>query len=139
MTFYRQGGSTKRINAQYDCVYADAAGLATGWLPVNEGDSLAVNIARAAIVFGTAATSTVTMSPIAPEAVVILEMKMFGSDPQATIWPVDQWQNLVVATTRDVHRAGWVRLRILAINNQDGTGINMALQVSRTGRGGRGT
>lgn len=131
MTFYRIGGGTKAINRQYDAVYADAVGLATGWLPVNEGDNIAVNIARASIVFGTAASSTVTMSPVAPESVVILEMRMFGADPSATIWPLDQWQNLVVATSRRAHRAGWVRLRILAINNADGTGINMALQVSR--------
>ena len=61
MTFYRPGGSTKAINRQYDAVYADTAGLATGWLPVNEGDALAVNISRASIAFNTAATSSVTM------------------------------------------------------------------------------
>lgn len=132
MTFYRPGGSTKAINRQYDCVYADAIGLATGFLPINEGDNIAINIARASIVFGSAAQSTVTMSPIAPEAVVIMEMRMFGADPQVTLWPLDQWQNLVVATSRRAHRAGFIRLRILAINNGDGTGINMALQVSRS-------
>lgn len=131
MTFYRPGGSTKAINRQYDCVYADTVGLATGWLPVNDGDSIAVNIARAAIAFVNAAQSTVTMSPIAMEATVILESRMFGADPQVTLWPLDQWQNMVVATSRRSHRAGWVRLRILAINNGDGTGINMALQVNR--------
>ena len=139
MTFYRPGGSAKRINAQYDCVYADAAGFATGWLPVNEGDALAVNIARASIVFGSVSSSKVTMTPIAPECAVLLETKFFGSDPDSAAFPVDQWQNLVVATTRDVHGSGWMRLRILAINNADGTGINMALRVARTGRGGRGT
>ena len=139
MTFYRPGGSTKAINRQYDCVYSDAvgtpqgAGGVTGWLPVNQGDLIAVNVSRASIVFGSAANSTVTMSPIAPEAVVLMEMKMFGSDPQATLWPLDQWQNLVVATSRRANRSGWVRLRILAINNADGTGVNMALQVSRAG------
>lgn len=133
MTFYRPGGSSKAINRQYDACYADAVGLATGWLPVNQGDNIAVNIARASIVFGSAASSTVTMSPIAPEVVVLLEMRMFGSDPQATAWPIDQWQNLVVATSRRASRAGWVRLRVLAINSADGTGINMALQVSRGG------
>lgn len=136
MTFYRPGGGAKAINRQYDCCYADAAGLATGWLPINQNDHIAVNIARASIVFGTAASSTVIMSPIAPEAVVILEMRMFGSDPQATVWPLDQWQNLVVATFRRANRAGWVRLRLLAINNSDGTGVNMALQIGRTGDSG---
>jgi hypothetical protein len=76
------------------------------------------------------------MTPIAPEATVLMEMKMFGSDPAATVWPIDQWQNMVVATSRRVHRDGWVRLRILAINNADSTGINMALQISRTGDSG---
>lgn len=136
MTFYRPGGSTKAINRQYDCVYADAAGLATGWLPINQNDHIAVNIARASIAFGNVAASVVTMSPVAPEAVVILEMRMFGSDPAVTVWPLDQWQNLVVATFRRANRAGWVRLRILAINNGDGTGINMALQIGRTGDSG---
>lgn len=130
--FYRPGGSAKAINRQYDCVYVDTAGQATGWLPINEGDNIAVNVARASIVFATAAASTVTMTPIAPEAVVVLEMRMFGSDPQATIWPLDQWPNLVVATSRRAHRAGWVRLRLYAVNNGDGTGVNMALQISRT-------
>jgi hypothetical protein len=133
VTFYRPGGSSKAINRQYDAIYADAAGLATGWLPTHKGDTIAVNIARASIVFVNPATSTVTMSPIAPEATVLMEMRMFGADPQATLWPIDQWQNMVVATSRRAHRAGWVRLRILAINNGDGTGINMALQISRTG------
>jgi hypothetical protein len=133
VTFYRIGGSTKAINRQYDCVYADAAGQATGWLPISKGDTIAVNIARASIVFGNAASSVVTMSPIAPEATVLMEMRMFGADAQVTAWPVDQWQNMVVATSRRAHRAGWVRLRILAINAGDGTGINMALQISRTG------
>jgi hypothetical protein len=136
VTFYRPGGSTKSINRQYDTVYADAAGLATGWLPINKGDNIAVNIARASIAFVNAATSTVTMSPIAPEATVLMEMRMFGSDPGVTAWPVDQWQNTVVATSRRAHRAGWVRLRILAVNNGDGTGINMALLISRTGESG---
>jgi hypothetical protein len=131
--FYRPGGSTKAINRQYDACYADAAGLATGWLPVSKGDTIAVNIARASIAFVNAASSTVTMSPIAPEAAVLMEMRMFGADPAATSWPIDQWQNMVVATSRRAHRNGWVRLRILAINATDGTGINMALQISRTG------
>lgn len=139
--FYRPGGSVKAINRQYDCCYADTAGLYSGWLPISKGDNIAVNIARASIVFGTSASSTVTMSPIAPEATVLMEMRMFGADQQSStpfsgLWPIDQWQNTVVATSRRAHRAGWVRLRILAINSGDGTGINMAMQVSRTGDAG---
>lgn len=138
MTFYRPGGNNKAINRQYDCVYADAIGLFTGWLPVNKGDTISVNIARASIVFGSTASSVVTMSPIAPETTVLMEMRMFGVDqntqsPNAGTWPVDQWQNMVVATSRRAHRSGWMRLRILNINNGDGTGVNMAMQVSRTG------
>lgn len=141
MTFYRPGGGAKAINRQYDCCYADAAGLFTGWLPINKGDTVAVNIARASIAFVSAAQSVVTMSPIAPEATVLMEMRMFGVDqnsasPNAGLWPVDQWQNMVVATSRRAVRSGWVRLRILAINNADGTGINMAMAVSRTGESG---
>jgi hypothetical protein len=143
MTFYRPGGSTKAINRQYDCCYMDTAGLFTGWLPINKGDEIAVNITRAAIVLNTSPLppATVTMSPIAPEATVLLEMRMFGTDQQTAsplsgLWPIDQWQNMVVATSRRAHRAGWIRLRILAINNGDGTGINAALQVSRQGESG---
>jgi hypothetical protein len=141
MTFYRPGGSVKSINRQFDCCYVDTAGLFSGWLPINKGDTIAVNISRASIVFGTAASSVVTMSPIAPEATVLMEMRMFGADqnsasPFAGLWPIDQWQNMVVATSRRAHRAGWARLRVLAINNGDGTGINMAMQVSRTGESG---
>lgn len=133
MTFYRQGGGNKALNRQYDCCYADTIGQATGWLPINMGDTIAVNIARASIVFSSAQASAVTMSPIAPEASVLLEMRASGAEQVVggSPWPIDQWQNMVVATSRRAHRAGWIRLRILNINNGDGTGINMALQVSR--------
>jgi hypothetical protein len=134
--FYRPGGSSKAINRQYDMVYSDQVNGATGWLPVNKGDTIAVNIARASIVFVSAASSTVTKSPIAVEAQVMLEMKMFGGDADSEAWPVDQWQNMVVATSRRAHRAGWVRLRIVNINNSDGTGAALALQVTRTGDSG---
>ena len=133
--FYRPGGTAKAPSRQYDLVYVDFIGGATDWLPVNKGDSLAVNICRAAITFNNAAQSPVTNSAVAPEVQVLLEHKVqagFGFDP----FPIDQWQNMVVATDRRVHRAGWVRLRIVNINNGDGTGVAMALQVSRTGESG---
>lgn len=133
--FYRPGGTQKAPNRQYDLVYVDFIGGATDWLPVNKGDSLAVNICRASITFGSSAQSQVTNSPVAPEVQVILEQKAlagYGFDP----FPADQWQNMVVATDRRVHRAGWVRLRVVNINNGDGTGVAMALQVSRTGESG---
>ena len=135
MTFYRQGGGTKAINRQYDCVYADTIGQTTGWLPINTGDNISVNISRASIAFSSAQSSAVTMSPIAPEASVLMEMRASGAEQVAggNAWPIDQWQNMVVATSRRAHRAGWVRLRILNINNGDGTGINMAMQVTRSG------
>jgi len=134
--FYRPGGTSKAINRQYDYVYVDQIGMATGWLPINKGDTVAVNVARASIAFASAVLSTVTKSPIAPEAAVLLEMKMFGGEADAEAWPIDQWQNMVVATSRRAHRAGWVRLRVVNINNLDGTGIAMALQVTRTGDDG---
>lgn len=134
--FYRPGGSAKRINPQYDTVYADTIGGATGWLPVNKGNTVAVNISRAAITFQSAAQSLVTPSPVAPEVQVIMELKVFGGDPDASARPIDQWQNVVVATSRRAHRAGWVRLRVVNINNGDGTGVVMDLQVSRTGDSG---
>lgn len=133
--FYRPGGFAKRINAQYDTVYSDAIGGATGWLPVNEGDSIAVNVSRAALTFQSAAQSLITPSPIAPEAQVLMEMKVYGGDPDASARPIDQWQNSVVATSRRAHRAGWTRLRILNINNVDGTGVILDMQVSRTNNG----
>jgi hypothetical protein len=130
--FYRQGGSNMRMNAQYDAVYADFIGGATGWLPISKGNVIAVNVARASIVFQSSAQSRVTKSPIAPEVQMLLEYKMFGG-PDAEAWPIDQWQNMVVATDRRAHGNGWVRLRIVNINNSDGTGVAMALQVSRSG------
>lgn len=134
--FYRPGGAAKRINAQYDMVYADFIGGATGWLPVSRGDTIAVNIARASIQFQNAAQSDVIKSAMAPEVQVLLERKMFGGDSDAEAWPIDQWQNLVVATTRRAPGQGWVRLRVVNINNSDGTGVALALQVSRTGDSG---
>lgn len=134
--FYRPGGTAKRISVQYDFVYVDYVGGATGWLPINKGDTIAVNIARASIVFGTPAQSTVLKSPISPEAQVLLELKMFGGETDAEAWPIDSWQNLVVATDRRAHRAGWVRLRVVNINNGDGTGLALAMQISRTGESG---
>lgn len=130
--FYRPGGASKRINLQYDMVYVDFIGGATGWLPINEGDTIAVNIARAKIDFQNAAQSQVTKSAMAPEAQVLLELKMFGVDSNEDAWPIDQWQNLIVATSRSAKRGGWVRLRVVNINNLDGTGVALALQISRT-------
>lgn len=137
MTFYRPGGTAGRINAQYDYVYVDFIGGATGWLPINKGDTIAVNICRASITIGVSPTPTqVIKSPFAMEAQVVLEMTMFGGDQAAEAWPIDQWQNIVVATDRRAHRAGWVRLRCVNVNAGDGTGIAMALQISRTGESG---
>lgn len=133
--FYRPGGAAKRINAQYDTVYADFIGGVSGWLPINEGDNIAVNICRATLAFQSAAQSLITPSPIAPEVQVLMEMKVFGGDPDASARPIDQWQNAVVAASQRANRAGWARLRILNINNGDGTGVVMDMQVTRTGNG----
>lgn len=134
--FYRPGGAGLRINAQYDTVYVDFINGATGWLPINKGDNISVNVARAALTFSTPAQSLITSSPIAPEVQVLMELKMYGGDHDVSARPVDQWQNMVVATSRRAHRAGWVRLRVVNINNGDGTGVVMDLQVSRTGESG---
>lgn len=133
--FYRPGGTDKAPNRQQDYVYADFIGGSTDWLPINKGDTIAVNVARASIVYGSPAQSQVTTSPIAPEVQVLMETKMLGGSASLT-FPIDQWQNMVVATDRRAHRAGWVRLRIVNINNNDGTGVAMALQISRTGESG---
>lgn len=137
--FYRPGGFSQRINQQYDSVYTDAVGGATGWLPVSKGNTISVNIARAAFTFQSVAQSLITPSPIAPEVQVLMEMKMFGGDPNSAARPIDQWQNLVVATSRRAHRDGYVRLRVVNINNSDGTGVVMDMQVSRTGDAGAST
>lgn len=134
--FYRPGGSSTRIAPQLDTVYADTIGAATGWLPVSKGDMISVNLARAALTFQSVAQSIITPSAISPEAQVLLEMKMFGGDPDASARPIDQWQNVVVATTRRANRNGYVRMRITNINNSDGTGVVMDLQVNRTGDSG---
>ena len=130
--FYRLGGGTQAPNRQQDFVYADYIGGATDWLPVSKGDNIAVNIARASLEFQSVADSKITSTPTAPECVVMLEQKVIGG-ANPIIFPIDQWQNLLVATSRDVHRQGWVRLRIVNINNQDGTGVSMSLEISRTG------
>jgi hypothetical protein len=130
--FFRPGGFGDRINVQYDEIFCDAIDGATGWLPCNRGDWCAVNVARASINFQSAASSMVTKEVTAPEVQVLLELKSIGGQKHAEAWPIDQWQNVVVATGVRIHRAGFVRLRILNINNTDGTGVAMALQVTRT-------
>lgn len=134
--FYRPGGSAKRINAQYDTAYVDFIGGATAWLPINKGDTISVNVARAALTFVNPAQSTIIPSPVAPEAHVLMELKVFGGDTDVQARPIDQWQNIVVATSRRAHRAGWARLRVLNLNNGDGTGVVMDMQISRTGESG---
>lgn len=128
--FYRPGGTAKAPNRQQDFVYADFIGGATDWLPVSKGDSIAVNIARAALTFVTIAQSSVAASPLAPEVQIILEQKVLGG-PAPIEFPIDQWQNLVVATSRVAHRQGWVRLKIASINSSDGTGVSMSLEIGR--------
>ena len=120
-------------------MYADQINGATGWLAVSKGNTIAVNVARAVLTFQSVAQSTITPSPIAPEVQIVMEMKMFGGDPDSSARPIDQWQNLVVGTSRRAHREGYVRLRILNINNSDGTGVVMDMQVSRTGDVGAST
>ena len=134
--FYRPGGFGDRINVQYDEVYVDFIGAATGWLPVNKGDWIAVNACRASIEFSNPGSSVVAKVATAPEMQLLLEMKTLGGQHNKESWPIDQWQNLTVATGLRAHRAGWVRLRVLNINNVDGNGLAMALQVSRTGDSG---
>lgn len=134
--FYRPGGNDKRINVQYDTVYVDFINGATGWLPVSKGNMIAVNISRASLAFQSAAKSLITPSAVAPEVQVLMELKMFGGEPDASARPVDQWQNIVVATSRRAHRDGWTRLRVVNINNGDGTGVVLDMQVSRTGDSG---
>lgn len=135
MVFYRPGGTDKAPNRQQDYVYADFINGATDWLPVNKGDTIAVNIARASIAYSTPAQSQVTTSAIAPEVQILMELLVDGG-AAPLVFPIDQWQNMVVATSRRAQRAGKVRLRITNINNGDGTGVMMALQVTRTGDDG---
>lgn len=134
--FYRPGGLGKRLNAQQDTVYVDSINGATGWLPVQKGYTVAVNISRASLTFGSSVQSIITPSPVSPEVQVLLEMKVQGGDPDVSARPIDQWQNMVVATFRHINRAGWVRARVVNINNGDGTGVVIDLQVNRSGDNG---
>lgn len=133
--FYRPGGNSQRITPQYDYVFADFVGAATGWLPITRNYQIAVNVSRASIIFGSPSQSQVIKNPISPEVVVLLEMKN-GGEQDNEAWPIDQWANMVVATDRRCHRSGYVRLRILNFNNLNGDGIAMALEISRTGDAG---
>lgn len=133
---YRPGGNATRISQQNDTVYADQIGGATGWLPVSKGNMVAINIARASLLFQNAAQSVITTSPNAPEVQVLMEMKVYGGDPDGAARPVDQWQNIIVATSRRANRNGYMRLRIININNSDGTGVVMDMLVNRTGDNG---
>ncbi len=137
--FYRPGGSDTRINVQYDEVFSDQKDGATGWLPINKGNTISINISRALLNFVNSASSTVKKSPQAAEYQIVLEMITIGGQSNDEAWPIDQWQNLVVATSRRAHRDGFVRLRILNINNVDGTGVAMAMQISKTGDAGAST
>jgi len=137
--FYRPGGTHRAPNRQYDEVYADFIDGATDWLPVNKGNWVGVNICRASIIFHSETRSDVHRMPWAPEVQVLLECKSMGGQPDHSAWPIDQWQNLVVATGRRINIDGWIRLRILNINNVDGTGVSMKLQVSRSGDVGAGS
>lgn len=132
--FYRPGGTEKRMALQFDTVYVDFINGASGWLPVNRGNEISVNVSRASLDFGTTAQSTIIPSPVAPEAQILMEMKIFGGEPDISARPIDQWQNLVVATSRRAHRDGWVRLRVVNINNGDGTGVVLDMQVSKNGQ-----
>jgi hypothetical protein len=131
--FYRPGGSDSRINAQYDEVFSDIIGGATGWLPVNRGDWIAVNICRALLTFVNTASSIVKKQASGPEMSMVLELKTIGGQTDDEAWPMDNYQNTVVSKGMVANRDGWVRLRILGINKEDGTGIAMALQISRNG------
>lgn len=131
--FYRQGGSDTRINAQYDYVFSDTIGGATGWLPVNKGYTIAVNVAKAFLTFQNAAQSKVSKVTISPEVVVVAELKM-GGDSDDEAFPVQVWENQIVSDSLCAQRAGFMRLRIVNINNDGGTsGVAMAMQVNRTG------
>jgi len=70
-------------------VYSDQIGGATAWLPIAKGDTIAVNIARASIVYGSPVASQVLKSPLAPECAALLELKMFGGDKDNEAWPID--------------------------------------------------
>ncbi len=133
--FYRPGGGP-RINQQYDEVYSDTVNGATAFLPVNKGDWIAINACRASINYVDPATSKVVKVSTAPEAEVLLELKTIGGQDNVECWPIQHWQNLTVATGMRAHRSGMVRMRILSVNNVDGTGIAMALEVSRSGDSG---
>lgn len=117
-------------------MFSDAVGGATGWLPVNRGDWIGINACRALLTFGNTASSVVTKQPgSAPEMQLIMEMKTIGGQTDAEAWPMDNFQNTIVAKGVVANRDGWVRLRILDINNTDGTGLAMALQISKNSGG----
>ena len=134
--FFRPGGTVRAPNRQYDVVYVDFADGATDWLPVARGNLVAVNVCRASIEYTNAVVSRVIKTDVAPECVVLLENKQFGYMRDNEAWPIDRWQNLVVATSRRPSLDGWWRLRLLNVNNMDGTGIALTMQVNRTGDSG---
>jgi hypothetical protein len=131
--FYRPGGSDQRVNAQYDCVFSDTIGGATGWLPVNKGYTVSVNVAKAFLTFVNAAQSKVTKVAIAPEVEVVAEIKM-GGEADDEAYPIKLWSNEIVSDSLCAQRAGYMRFRVVNINNDGGTsGVSITVQVNRTG------
>lgn len=133
--FFRKGGGAKALNQQIDVVYTDNIGDSTAWLPVTRGNWVAVNVCRSSINYSNPVASTVTKSVSAPECIVILEQKG-GGEANAEAWPIDRWQNMLVATGRRVNFDGYARLRLVALNQLDGMGVSLGLQVNRTGDNG---
>lgn len=130
--FYRPGGTEGRISTQFDEVYADFVDGATAWLPISRGNQLGINIARASIEYINPASSIVTRSAVAPQATIRLELKTMGS---GDAWPVEEWQNEVVADQVLAKRDGFARLRITNIDQIEGDGVSMAIQVARNTTG----
>ena len=90
---------------------------------MSKGNTISVNIARASLAFVTAAASTITPSYVAPEAQVVMEMKMYGGDPDSSARPIDQWQNIDPA----------VFGRIMSVAQLVGKAVTKAFDADRAG------
>jgi hypothetical protein len=124
--FYRPG-SGKRISRQEDEIFTDTEGNSTAWLPCQKGDVVGVTASKAALLTTPNPTIfTIQKFPQYPIATFILELKAGGAlDIEA--YPLDQWENALVAESVAIVRPGFFRVRVASIMGSFPSGESTAV------------